>query len=39
MSKKKDVVHRLEHPEEHTGQFEQKIDKINKEPEEGHKHQ
>jgi hypothetical protein len=39
MSKKKDAVHRLEHPEEHTEQFEEKIDKINKEPEEGHKHQ
>jgi threonine/homoserine/homoserine lactone efflux protein len=34
MSRKKNVVHRLEHPEEHTVQFEQKIDEINKEPEE-----
>ena len=32
MSKKKNIVHRMEHPEEHTVQFEQKIDKINKEP-------
>jgi hypothetical protein len=39
MSKKKDAVHRLEHPEEHTEQFEQKIDEINREHDEGRKHQ
>lgn len=33
MSRKKDIVHRIEHPEEHTDQFEEKIDMINKEPE------
>lgn len=38
MSRKKDVVHRLEHPEEHTIQFEQKIDDINREPEERNRH-
>ena len=31
MSRKKNIVHRLEHPEEHTEQFEHKIDEINKE--------
>lgn len=39
MSRKKDIVHRIEHPEEHTMQFEQKIDDINKPPEERHGHQ
>jgi threonine/homoserine/homoserine lactone efflux protein len=33
MSRKKNVVHRIEHPEEHTQQFEKSIDEINKEPE------
>jgi threonine/homoserine/homoserine lactone efflux protein len=33
MSRKKDIVHRIEHPEEHTGKFEEKIDFINKEHE------
>lgn len=32
MSGKKNIVHRMEHPEEHTEKFEEKIDKINKEP-------
>jgi threonine/homoserine/homoserine lactone efflux protein len=32
MSRKKNIVHRLEHPKEHTEQFERKIDEINKEP-------
>lgn len=32
MSRKKDIVHRLEHPEEHTEKFEESIDKINKDP-------
>jgi len=31
MSKKKNIVHRIEHPEEHTEKFEEKIDFINKE--------
>lgn len=31
MSRKKNIVHRLEHPKEHTEQFEHKIDEINKE--------
>jgi threonine/homoserine/homoserine lactone efflux protein len=31
MSRKKNIVHRMEHPEEHTVQFENKIDEINKE--------
>ena len=31
MSRKKDIVHRIEHPEEHTEKFEEKIDFINKE--------
>ena len=30
MSRKKNIVHRLEHPTEHTEQFERKIDEINK---------
>lgn len=38
MSKKKNIVHRIEHPEEHTVQFEDKIEKINKEPEDHHRH-
>ncbi len=33
MSRKKNIIHRIEHPGEHTEQFEQKIDEINKEPE------
>lgn len=33
MSRKKNIIHRLEHPEEHTKQFKHKIDEINKEPE------
>lgn len=32
MSRKKNIVHRLEHPREHTERFEHKIDEINKEP-------
>lgn len=36
MSHKKDIVHRIEHPEEHTEKFEQKIEEINKPPEERH---
>ena len=38
MSRKKNIVHRLEHPTEHTEQFERKIDEINKEPDHGPKH-
>lgn len=38
MSRKKNIVHRLEHPKEHTEQFERKIDEINKEPDHGPKH-
>lgn len=37
MSTKKDIVHRIEHPEEHTTQFEEKIDEINREPKAGAK--
>ena len=33
MSRKKDIVHQIEHPEEVTQKFEEKIDEINKEPE------
>jgi len=33
ISRKKDIVHRLEHPEEHTEKFEERIDIINKEHE------
>jgi threonine/homoserine/homoserine lactone efflux protein len=33
MTRKKNIVHRIEHPEEHTTQFEPKIDEINKEHE------
>lgn len=38
MSRKQDIVHRIEHPEEHTEKFEEKIDEINKPPEERHSH-
>ena len=34
MSRKKDIIHRIEHPEEHTEKFEERIDLINKEHEE-----
>jgi len=33
MSRKKNIVHRIEHPEEHTEKFEERIDLINKEHE------
>ena len=38
MSRKKDIVHRIEHPEEHTEQFEEKIDQINREKEDHDPH-
>jgi hypothetical protein len=32
MSRKKNVVHQIEHPEEITEKFEEKLDQINREP-------